>query len=180
MLINKERVSTFGTRADDVLLLGDCDEQVRQLASALGWTEELEALWHSASPDAGAKELPSGVEKTKDEVLEDEVAKLTRDIDKTLKLSNNHKVLLQNQLFKSDSLTEQDTKSARSNARISAKKSRKGLVKAKGSEVDYRDSGSSRKTNTLSGVSHDANEHNQHSEKGLQHALRDRSEKHPL
>ena len=178
VLINKERVSTFGTRADDVLLLGDCDDEVRRLASALGWIEELEALWHSTSPAAGAKGQPSGVEKTKDEVLEDEVAKLTRDIDETLKLSNSHKLLVQNQLFKNESLAEQDSKNDQSKALIGTEIPSNGSAEAEGSETDYDDSGSCWETDSSSRVSHhDASEQNQHSEKGLQHVLGDRLEK---
>ncbi|KAF2211369.1 hypothetical protein CERZMDRAFT_112803 [Cercospora zeae-maydis SCOH1-5] len=48
LLINKERVGNLGTRADDVLLLEDCDSGVRRLAEACGWLEELEAL---SAPD---------------------------------------------------------------------------------------------------------------------------------
>ena len=161
VLINKERVSTFGTRADDVLLLGDCDEEVRRLASALGWLEELEALRHSVGPDAGAKEQSSGVEKTKDEVLEDEIAKLTRDINETLKLSNNHKTSLQNQLFTTESLAEQVSGGVRSNAFTCAKSPSNGSAEAEGSESDYENSGSCWETDSSSRVSHcDVNEQN--------------------
>ncbi|EGP86669.1 uncharacterized protein MYCGRDRAFT_100618 [Zymoseptoria tritici IPO323] len=43
VLINQERVGGLGGRSDDVLILGDCDDGVRKLAEACGWTEELEA-----------------------------------------------------------------------------------------------------------------------------------------
>ena len=46
LLINQEHVTTLGSRADDVLLLGDCDDGVQRLAAALGWEAELQALWH--------------------------------------------------------------------------------------------------------------------------------------
>lgn len=45
VLFNKDRVGDFGTRADDVVVLGDCDAGVRKLADALGWRQELEELW---------------------------------------------------------------------------------------------------------------------------------------
>lgn len=44
LLINQEHVTTLGSRADDVLLLGDCDDGVQRLAAALGWEAELQAL----------------------------------------------------------------------------------------------------------------------------------------
>lgn len=95
LLINKERVGNLGTRADDVLLLEDCDGGVKRLAEACGWLEELEALWAETSSKAGtdigktADEQP-GPEKTKDEQLEAEIAKLTKDVDETLNLSRWH------------------------------------------------------------------------------------------
>ncbi|KAF2802147.1 NAD-dependent deacetylase sirtuin-2, partial [Mytilinidion resinicola] len=50
VLINMEQVGGIGSRADDVLVLGDCDAGVRKLAEAAGWLEELEALWARTAP----------------------------------------------------------------------------------------------------------------------------------
>ena len=89
ILINLERVGGLGSRADDVLLLGECDTGVRRLAEALGWLDELEELWQRTCPtkEDQQEQLPA---KTRDEKLEEEVDQLTRDIDKTLKLSKDH------------------------------------------------------------------------------------------
>src|ERR1700733_10156348 len=45
VLINIERVGNFGHKASDVVLLGKCDEIVRDLCAELGWGEELEKAW---------------------------------------------------------------------------------------------------------------------------------------
>ncbi|KAI1309681.1 DHS-like NAD/FAD-binding domain-containing protein [Xylaria venustula] len=45
LLLNMELVGDFGTRADDVLCLGPCDDGIRKLADELGWRDELEKLW---------------------------------------------------------------------------------------------------------------------------------------
>lgn len=45
ILINLDRVGDFGSRADDVVLLGKCDETVTALCKELGWEEELLRLW---------------------------------------------------------------------------------------------------------------------------------------
>ena len=45
VLINMEPAGDLGTRADDIVLLGRCDEIVRELCAALGWTEELDREW---------------------------------------------------------------------------------------------------------------------------------------
>ncbi|KAK3724407.1 Sir2 histone deacetylase Hst2 [Vermiconidia calcicola] len=85
VLINKERVGGIGSGADDVLLLGDCDDGVRKLAKACGWLDELEALWARTAPAQAAQSHTEA--KDKDQVLEDEIDKLTKDVDKTLDLS---------------------------------------------------------------------------------------------
>lgn len=89
VLINKERVGGIGSRADDVVVLDDCDTGVRKLAEACGWLEELEEMWAKTAPKEGseiAKPEP-GRARTMDEKLEDEIDKLTKEIDGTLNLS---------------------------------------------------------------------------------------------
>ena len=90
VLINKEVVGGFGSRADDVVLLGNCDDGVRRLASALGWLDELEELWSSTKPVAYKDNDQPQKTKTADEVLEDEITKLTADVEQSLKLSKDH------------------------------------------------------------------------------------------
>ena len=91
VLINQEIVGDFKSRSDDVLVIGDCDEGVRELAKACGWLEELEALWaRTAAKDAAEIGIPAAEEKGKDEVLEDEIEKLTKEVDETLNLSKWH------------------------------------------------------------------------------------------
>ena len=89
LLMNKERAGSLGCRADDVLLLGDCDDGARELADALGWLDELEELWKATNPRSALDTL-APVKKTKDEALEDEITKLTKDVDESLKMSNDH------------------------------------------------------------------------------------------
>ncbi|KAH0128968.1 NAD-dependent histone deacetylase SIR2, partial [Aureobasidium melanogenum] len=98
VLINMERVGGLGSRSDDVLLLGDCDDGVRRLAKAIGWEDELEDLWAKTDPeyvpgkpiktkDDIAKEE---AKKSRDEKFQDEVDKLTKEVDKTLDVSKWH------------------------------------------------------------------------------------------
>jgi NAD-dependent histone deacetylase SIR2 len=87
VLINFERVGGLGSRGDDVLLLQDCDEGVRKLADALGWREELEQEWARTNPQRGKEEQPEPPAKSRQEKLDDEVEKLTKDIETSLKLS---------------------------------------------------------------------------------------------
>jgi len=85
LLINQEKVGDLGGRPDDVLLLEACDSGVRKLAEACGWLEELEALWATTAPaEVAAPKEP--VKKSCDELLEDEVEKLTREVEENLRL----------------------------------------------------------------------------------------------
>lgn len=96
LLINLERVGGMGSRRDDVLLLEDCDSGVRKLAEALGWLEELEEMWDATGAKFGVEprkkeeEEDNGKEKSKDEKLEAEIEKLTKDVDATLRLAETH------------------------------------------------------------------------------------------
>ncbi|KAJ7213880.1 Sir2 family histone deacetylase Hst2 [Mycena pura] len=45
VLVNLDRVGGIGRRPNDVVLLGKCDDKVRELCRALGWEDELLALW---------------------------------------------------------------------------------------------------------------------------------------
>jgi NAD-dependent histone deacetylase SIR2 len=94
VLFNKDKVGDFGSRPDDVIVLGDCDSGVRALADSLGWRDELEALWLEVGGKVKEKEAERlrGIRKgmTKDEILEEEIEKLTKEVDSALKLSKDH------------------------------------------------------------------------------------------
>lgn len=65
VLINIERVGDLGSRRDDVVLLGKCDDVVRDLCKELGWSEELEKLWAETQRDEDkGEEEKKGEEET--------------------------------------------------------------------------------------------------------------------
>lgn len=100
VLMNSEQVGEMGSRADDVLLLKHCDTGVRELAEACGWLEELEELWEQTAPWARAgqpkPEKADEPEKSLDEQLQEEVDKLTKEIDKNLQLTHDQHTWLEN------------------------------------------------------------------------------------
>ncbi|KAL2257564.1 hypothetical protein VTK26DRAFT_9472 [Humicola hyalothermophila] len=85
VLFNLERVGSFGTRADDVLVLGDCDAGVRRLADELGWRDELERTWRELVGEEEAERQLQGAQK-RVVALHDEVAKLAVEVDERLHL----------------------------------------------------------------------------------------------
>jgi len=98
VLINGEQVGEMGSRADDVLLIQDCDAGVRKLAEACGWLEELESLWARTvrKGQTQPKTKAEKAKKSRDEQLQDEVDKLTKDIDKNLQLTQDQHTWLEN------------------------------------------------------------------------------------
>ncbi len=90
LLLNSERVGGLGSRADDVLLLGDCDDGVRKLASALGWIEELEALFKTYNPDHSLGGQVSRDDESQPNTLDDEIAKITKEVDDSLRITDQH------------------------------------------------------------------------------------------
>lgn len=110
VLINLERVGGLGSRPDDVLILGDCDAGVRRLAAALGWESDLEALWDKTNLE---KPTTDGNEKVarsdKNALLEDQIINLTREVDQSLKISDDHTSRLRRHL----ALNEENSKLAK-------------------------------------------------------------------
>ncbi|KAF4122855.1 NAD+-dependent protein deacetylase SIR2 [Geosmithia morbida] len=94
LLFNLEQVGSMGSRADDVLELGDCDSGIRKLADELGWRDELESLWREVvGEDEAERQIAShrkgkGKDAKDDGDVEDEVAKLTREVDVALHLED--------------------------------------------------------------------------------------------
>ncbi|KAL9468553.1 hypothetical protein ACSS6W_010247 [Trichoderma asperelloides] len=85
VLFNMEKVGSLGSRVDDVLELGSCDNGIRKLAGLLGWTDELEDLWRNVvGHEEAERQLRSQTDR--DEEIEDELQKLTGEIETILKL----------------------------------------------------------------------------------------------
>lgn len=107
VLVNLERVGGLGSRPDDVLLLGDCDAGVRRLAAALGWEKDLEVLWEGTNQDKPTTDEDHKVAgKDKDELLDDQITNLTREVDQSLKISDDYTTGLRKHL----ALNEEESK----------------------------------------------------------------------
>ncbi|KAK4145004.1 NAD-dependent protein deacetylase hst2-1 [Dichotomopilus funicola] len=87
VLFNLERVGSFGTQADDVMVLGDCDGGVRRLADELGWRDELEKTWRELVGDEEAERQLQGAAKRVAK-RQDEVSKLADEVDQALHIGD--------------------------------------------------------------------------------------------
>lgn len=86
VLFNMERVGRLGTRADDVLSLGPCDQGIRELASELGWEDELEELWRGVVGDKEADKQSKGTSK---EDVEHDLQQLADEVEQKLHLERD-------------------------------------------------------------------------------------------
>lgn len=85
VLFNMEKVGSLGSRLDDVLELGACDDGIRKLAELLGWTDELDDTWRNiVGNEEAERQLRS--QTARDEEIEDELQKLTGEIETVLQL----------------------------------------------------------------------------------------------
>ena len=92
VLINLDKVGDIGSRKNDLVLLGKCDDIILELAKELGWEEELDTEWattvesldtHEASTEA--KDLTDG---NKDgNKLDLEIEKITERVAGALSVS---------------------------------------------------------------------------------------------
>lgn len=87
VLFNLEEVGSLGTRANDVLVLGDCDSGIRKLADELGWRDELEAEWRAVVGEKEAeRQLRSSEQRAAE--LQGQIEDLTNRVEEDLKLDD--------------------------------------------------------------------------------------------
>jgi len=95
VLVNLERVGDLGHRKGtigDIVLLGECDDIVKELCAELGWSEELDKAWAetedtvrpvvSKDKEKGKESVGNPAEKKRD--LKEEVKVITAALEKRL------------------------------------------------------------------------------------------------
>lgn len=100
LLVNLTEAGDMGSRRDDVLLLEECDIGADKLATALGWEDDLQAVFERVNPEkarvekekkvAAAEESRAERELNRDESLHRELEKLTLEVDEALHTSTSH------------------------------------------------------------------------------------------
>ncbi|TFK34729.1 Sir2 family histone deacetylase Hst2 [Crucibulum laeve] len=97
VLINLDKVGGIGRRRNDVVLLGKCDDIVRELCKELGWEEELLQLWAETEDSVVTEETKTSKRKSSERVpgehqqktAEEEVESLTSAIEQSLALNDD-------------------------------------------------------------------------------------------
>jgi len=72
VLINLQPAGNIGDKKNDVVLLGKCDEVVRDLCKELGWEEDLLKMWEAT---ADTVEVAVGAEEVKEQIADREKVK---------------------------------------------------------------------------------------------------------
>jgi len=94
VLINLDKVGEIGSGKNDLVLLGKCDDIIRDLAKELGWEDELDKEWaatagsldtHEATPDVPAK----AKDLTDEARLDRELEKIVDKVAGALTISDN-------------------------------------------------------------------------------------------
>ncbi len=96
VLINLDKVGGIGSGKNDMVLLGKCDDIIRDLARELGWEDELEKEWArtAASLDADKATPTTATEKkgrTDGAELALEIEKIVEKVESTLSISEKDK-----------------------------------------------------------------------------------------
>jgi len=89
LLINLNAVGDFGTRADDVLFLSECDLAVEKLCRLLGWARDLERLIEETKAKGLSAGLGSGDVGGKKDEAELLAEHLAEETGKKLKLDDD-------------------------------------------------------------------------------------------
>ena len=89
VLINLDRVGGIGSRTDDVVVLGKCDDVVKELCELLGWGDELEKAWAETAErvEVGEGESVPVPVTPKDSGIEEaerKVERLARELEKLM------------------------------------------------------------------------------------------------
>ena len=92
VLINLDKVGGIGSGRSDLVLLGKCDDIIRDLAKELGWEDELDKEWVETAKSLDSHETPDGPAKRDkaDEAktdLEHELEKITDRVGNALSLT---------------------------------------------------------------------------------------------
>jgi NAD-dependent histone deacetylase SIR2 len=89
VLINLDQVGDIGSGKNDLVLLGKCDDIIRDLARELGWEDELDKEWIETAKSLDNYETPTEKDKA-DEVkaeLEHELEKITDRVSNALSIT---------------------------------------------------------------------------------------------
>ena len=116
VLINLDKVGGIGSGKNDVVLLGKCDDIIRDLAKELGWEDELDKEWATT---AGSLDIPEATPdtptKAKDSTdgskLDRELEKMVDKVAGALTISDNDKVGVKaDESIRDSSRTSEDAK----------------------------------------------------------------------
>lgn len=94
VLINLQKVGGIGSRVNDVVLLGECDQTIVDLCEAIGWSDELAERSGSKAKGKGKSveaERKAKDKKQRDAEAQEKIEAIAREIEEKLKLDGDFK-----------------------------------------------------------------------------------------
>jgi NAD-dependent histone deacetylase SIR2 len=96
VLINLDKVGDIGSRKNDLVLLGKCDDILRDLAKELGWEDELDREWAGTAASLDGYEATQNTPtkekgKTDEAKVDLELQKIVDRVEGALSISEKDK-----------------------------------------------------------------------------------------
>jgi NAD+-dependent protein deacetylase SIR2 len=95
VLINLDAVGGMGSSSNDLVLLGKCDDVIRDLGKELGWEEDLDREWSRTAASLDTHETapsrPPEKDKAEGAKLDLEIEKMIERVEDSLSISERDK-----------------------------------------------------------------------------------------
>jgi len=91
VLINLDKVGGIGSGKNDIVLLGKCDDTIRDLARELGWEDELDKEWAGTVASLDTHKATEEKDRADEDKLAGEIEKIVERVEGGLSISGKDK-----------------------------------------------------------------------------------------
>ena len=91
VLINLDKVGGIGSGKNDLVLLGKCDDIIRDLARELGWEDEVDEEWAGTASSLDTHEATEEKDRADEAKLAVEIEKIVERVEGALSISEKDK-----------------------------------------------------------------------------------------
>ena len=91
VLINLDKVGGIGSGKNDIVLLGKCDDTIRDLARELGWEDELDKEWAGTVESLDTHKATEEKDRADEAELAGEIEKIVERVEGALSISEKDK-----------------------------------------------------------------------------------------
>jgi NAD-dependent histone deacetylase SIR2 len=91
VLINLDKVGGIGSGKNDIVLLGKCDDTIRDLARELGWEDELDKEWAGTVASLDTHKATEEKDRADEDKLAGEIERIVERVEGGLSISEKDK-----------------------------------------------------------------------------------------